>query len=100
MTQRAANSIRVIFPYLYNGTWVFDDDTVGLVREPFVSGIPQMINELVVDIPDAQKGFRLIFSATPFPGYSTKVTRRRGNTAATGTTRKSTRLKGGSAPRC
>jgi hypothetical protein len=27
----------------------------------------------VKDIPDAQKGFRLLFSATPFPGYSLKL---------------------------
>jgi hypothetical protein len=78
MSQHGSNSILVIFPYLYNGTWVFDDDSVGLLREPFVSGIPEMINRLVADIPDAKNGFRMIFSASAFPGYSTKVTWRRG----------------------
>lgn len=58
--------------------WVFDDDSVGLVREPFVSGIPEMINKLVASIPKAEEGFRLIFSAKPFPGYTTKITRSRG----------------------
>ncbi|MBD2040320.1 DUF6717 family protein [Microcoleus sp. FACHB-672] len=69
-----SNAIRVIFPYLYQGTWVFDDQQVGLVREPFVSGIPEMINTLVQDIPDANKGFKLLFSQTPFPGYQVEMT--------------------------
>jgi hypothetical protein len=30
-------------------------------------------NPLVKDIPNAQKSFRLLFSATPFPGYSLKL---------------------------
>ena len=65
----STNSIMVIRPYWYQGTWVFDDDRVGLVREPFVAGIPEMINLLVNDIPNSREGFRLTFSAAPFPGY-------------------------------
>ena len=63
-----ANSILVIQPYWHSGTWVFDDPAVGLTREPFVSGIPEIINRLVTHIPDARSGFRLLFAATPFPG--------------------------------
>jgi hypothetical protein len=72
------NSIMVIAPYRLHGTWVFDDPAVGLRQEPFVSGIPEMIDEIVKDIPDAEKGFRLTFSGTPFPGYQRKVTWVRG----------------------
>ncbi|MEP3278317.1 MAG: hypothetical protein ABJN26_00035 [Stappiaceae bacterium] len=36
-------------------------------------GIPDMINEAVGDIPDAEKGFKLLFSANPFPGYQRKL---------------------------
>ena len=64
------NSIFVIAPYLYEGTWVFDDDRVGLAKEPFVSGVPDMINYLVREIPDAQDGFRMFFSKNKYPGYS------------------------------
>lgn len=64
-----ANSIMVIAPYRYQGTWVFDDRTVGLVKEPFVAGVPEMIDVLVKDIPNADNGFRLLFSAQPFPGH-------------------------------
>lgn len=72
-----ANSIMVIFPYRHGGTWVFDDSRTGLVQEPFVSGIPQMIDHLVKGIPDAGKGFRLLFSPSPFPGYTMKLILRR-----------------------
>jgi hypothetical protein len=53
----------------------------GLVREPFVAGIPEMIDVLVKDIPGADDGFRLLFSAQPFPGYQKKLTWRRGDTS-------------------
>lgn len=76
--KKSANSIFVIVPYKYYGTWVFDDPRVGLVREPFVAGIPEMIDKLVKDIPNADKGFRLLFSASPFPGYTIKLTWVRG----------------------
>lgn len=62
-----ANSMMVITPYWYNGTWVFDDEAVGLRQEPFVLYIPEMITELVKGIPNARKGFKLLFSASPFP---------------------------------
>lgn len=71
------NSLRVIAPYKYEGMWVFDDDAVGLVREPFVSGIDTMIDKLVASIPEAEKGFRLIFSPTPFPGSTVELAWRR-----------------------
>lgn len=64
------NSIFVIAPYFYIGTWVFDDEQVGLVREPFVSGMPEMIDHLVRDIPNAQQGFRMTFSPQPFPDHT------------------------------
>lgn len=57
-----ANSLFVLRPYRYQGSWVFDDPAVGLEREPFVFGIDEMIDRLVATIPDAESGFRLIFS--------------------------------------
>lgn len=73
------NAILVIAPYQYNGTWVFDDARFGLVREPFVAGVPEMIDVLVAKIPDADKGFRLTFSAKPFPDFQKKLTWVRGD---------------------
>ncbi len=69
------NHIMVIAPYWLEeaGTWVFDDPKAGLCQEPFVSGVPEMIDYLVKDIPDANRGFRLLFSAAPFPGYQKRL---------------------------
>ncbi len=63
-----ANQIMVIAPYWVDelATWVFDDPKVGLAQEPFVSGVPEMIDYLVKDIPDARYGFRMLFSASHF----------------------------------
>ena len=68
------NQIHVIAPYYLHGTWVFDDSRVGLVQEPFVSGVPEMIDDLVKEIPHARTGFRLLFSTAPFPGFQRKLT--------------------------
>lgn len=61
------NVIQAIMPYRMFGTWVFDDPDAGLVREPFVLGIPEMIDAMVADIPNAKDGFRLNFSVTRPP---------------------------------
>lgn len=74
-----ANAILVIAPYWYHGTWVFDDESAGLKREPFVAGVPEMIDVLVKDIPDARDGFRLLVSGRPFPGYQKKLDWLRGD---------------------
>ena len=75
----SSNAIMVIAPYWYNGTWVFDDASAGLKREPFVAGVPEMIDVLVKDVPNAKEGFRLLFSAHPFPGCQKKLSWLRGD---------------------
>lgn len=69
------NVLTVIQPYWYIDTWVFDDESVGLDKEPFVQGIPEMIDELVKDIPNPRGGFMLLFSPQPFAGYQVELTR-------------------------
>ena len=76
-TVRDMNALLIIAPYKYQGTWVFDDPAVDLFREPFIAGIDTMIDKAVVDIPNAEKGFRAIFSAAPFPGANLKLDWRR-----------------------
>jgi hypothetical protein len=63
------NAINVIAPYKHHGQWVFDDPRVGLSQEPFVAGADTWIDHVVADIPNAERGFTLIFSSTPFPGH-------------------------------
>jgi hypothetical protein len=76
-TVRDVNALLVIVPYKYQGAWVFDDQAVGLFREPFIAGIDTMIDKAVADIPNAAKGFRAIFSSSPFPGANLKLDWRR-----------------------
>lgn len=68
------NSIMIIHPYWKYATWVFDDEATGLVAEPFVSGIPKIIDELLnkagIGTNEAEGGFTATFSATPFPEYT------------------------------
>lgn len=68
------NAIMIIYPYKYEGMWVFDDEKTGLLREPFISGADTIIDRAIERrrIKDANKGFRLIFSASPFPLYDFK----------------------------
>ncbi len=67
------NSIYIIEPYRKYGTWVFDDPTRNLVEEPFVFGMPQIINKVVKD-PECQK-CRFIFSDTEMPEYDLVLNR-------------------------
>ena len=71
------NSIMVIAPYWSAGTWVFDDPATGLVREPFVAGMDEILTKLTRHIPDARRAFRATFAAVPFPGHTTVLWWRR-----------------------
>ncbi len=71
------NSLFIISPYRLHGTWVFDDPRVELREEPFVAGADTILDHLSAKIPGAEKGFRLIFSAKPFPGFQAHFERRR-----------------------
>lgn len=70
-----ANQIMVIKPYKWEGMWVFDDDHVGLDKEPFVAGADTLIDVAVArkGIADADRGFLLLFSADPFPGFDMEL---------------------------
>jgi hypothetical protein len=74
------NAINLIAPYKYLGTWVFDDPRVGLHQEPFISGADILIDRAVANIPDAERGFLLLFSSSPFPGHGLRLEWRRTDT--------------------
>jgi len=65
---------KTIFPYRYENAWVFDDDVVGLRKEPFVAGASEMIDRWVADLPNAGSGFALSFGPEPFPDWQAVLT--------------------------
>jgi hypothetical protein len=64
------NSMMVISPYKTQGIWAFDDESKGLLREPFVDEANSFIDALTSRIENAEGGFRLLFSEKPFPGFA------------------------------
>ena len=46
------NSLFAIAPYKFEEFWVFDDPSVGLRQEPFVSGADVIMDLLTEHIPD------------------------------------------------
>jgi hypothetical protein len=57
-------------------TWMYDDAAHGRIREPFVLGVPRMIDKLLrLDLPRRlgeagleRRPFRMLFSVDAFPG--------------------------------
>ena len=65
-----ANSIRTIAPYRNEyGVWAFDDAVTGLIREPFVGEVNDMLDRLTAHIAGARQGVLCLFSSEPFPGW-------------------------------
>lgn len=64
-----SNVMLTIEIYRHNGTWCFTDEVRGLTHEPFVLGIPEIIDTVL----KSQRGgplhtsYRVLFSANPFP---------------------------------
>jgi hypothetical protein len=67
-------AIMTIYPYKYEDLWVFDDPSVGLEKEPFVSGADKIIDLMVLPLKDADSGFKLLFSETAFDGFQHTLT--------------------------
>src|SRR5688572_7337530 len=44
---KTGNQINTIYPYRTKAGWAFDDEEVGLKAEPFIAGIPEIINSIV-----------------------------------------------------
>ena len=71
------NAIMVVHPYTQAGIWVFDDAKVGLLQEPFVDSAGALLDRMTAAIPEAERGFTMLFSAQPFPGHQAVFERRR-----------------------
>lgn len=71
------NALLTIEPYRSGKIWRFDEPLLHLKGEPFVQGIPEMIDKMVEGIPGSDKSVRLIFSQQQFPGWRYRLDRRR-----------------------
>jgi len=71
------NALLVIEPYRSGKVWRFDEPRLRLKGEPFVQGVPEMIDKMVAGIPGAENSVRLIFSQRSFPGAQYRLDRRR-----------------------
>ena len=64
---KTTNQINIIYPYrTAMGGWSFDDAEVGLQGEPFVSGIPEIIDSLVGEA----SRFEAFISKDPIKDYT------------------------------
>lgn len=71
--KKTKNSIQVIHPYKKGHAWVFDDPAVGLKEEPFVAGIPEIIEITLGEHKFKKTQFTLTFAGKPFPGWKYKI---------------------------
>lgn len=77
--ERDGHTVMVLYPYKDYGRWVFDDARTGLLREAFVSGADTVMSWLGRNFQHGgERGFRLIFGATPFPGHQVTLRRLHG----------------------
>lgn len=85
------NSIYIIEPYRKYGTWIFDDSVRNLVEEPFVFGMPQIIDRIVND--DRCQRCRFTFSETELPEYDLVLNKMKGKPDIIGAWYESAQLK-------
>lgn len=64
-----SNSLFTLEIYRHAGTWCFTDPERDLLHEPFVLGIPDMINTIIKDKYHTLENtkYRVTFAATAFP---------------------------------
>ena len=67
------NQINTILPYRSMGGWAFDDDAVGLEREPFVAGADTAIDKIVEHLGIKTDKIKMTFSKDKFPGHHVKL---------------------------
>lgn len=88
------NAIFSIRPYYWQNMWVFDDERVALVKEPFVMGIPEIINKAVAHLPNPKAGFTVLFNNTGLPSADLILTKINSESGGTWYEHEETGMKG------
>lgn len=68
---KTGNQINVIYPYRTKHGWSFDDEEVDLQGEPFIAGIPAIIDSIVGE----RDSFTAYISHSPIPNYTGHLVR-------------------------
>ncbi len=63
---KTGNQINTIYPYRTQAGWAFDDSEVALQGEPFIAGIPEIIDSIVGD----KDKFTAHISHSPIPNFT------------------------------
>ena len=66
LVDKTGNQINTIYPYRTKGGWAFDDEEVGLQGEPFIAGIPEIIDSIVGE----KNEFVAHISHSPIPNFT------------------------------
>lgn len=76
-SEKENEMVMEIQPYDFHGMLVFDDASVGLDKEPFVQGVPEMLYLLcqTSGVRNPARGFKLKFSGEPFEGHQLEATK-------------------------
>ena len=70
------NDVSAISAYRDNGFWVFDDESRGLDKEPFVAGADILMDYMSGRILDESKNsVNFYFAKRPLPDFDVKLTR-------------------------
>lgn len=88
------NAVFSLRPYRWQNMWVFDDERVGLVKEPFVMGIPEIIDKAVAHLKNPEAGFTLLFNNTGLPSADVVLKKANSDSGGTWYQQEGTGLKG------
>jgi len=70
------NALHRIQIFMYKGQWVFDDESKGINKEPFVFGIPAIINAKAMKIlGTVPKRMSVTFASTLLPIVNVELER-------------------------
>ena len=59
--------MNTLYPYLSDGSWIFDDPKMDIHNQPLICGIPGIINKVM----KGAKRFTVHISKSPFADYNT-----------------------------
>lgn len=69
------NRINIIKPYRYLDMWVFNDESRGIVQEPFINGADSILDIWAKNLSSTStvNSFLILFSEKPFPDYQYEI---------------------------